>query len=612
MERAASPPGSGRAPSPAGWLGFGLLLVGALAWSWRVARDTTARHGQTAALVAATPAEGRPDEFAGSHQCRACHPSQYASWHRTFHRTMTQRATRTSVQGRFDGRTLRFPGLDVRPFEQDGTYWIDAGDGARQVVLVTGSHNMQVYWTRDSDQGSMRSVPIAWLIPEARWVPNESTLLRPPEEEPGYTWNRVCIKCHAVAGQPGFEPGRASIETRVAELGIACEACHGPGARHVQLNRNPGTRYEQHLKVADPDSVVNPVDLDAQRSSEVCGQCHGISVFTDETSWLQQGSTYRSGGQLERSARTVRHPFNADQPWMDAVLERDPEFFLGRFWPDGMVRVSGREYNAMIETGCHTAGDMACTTCHSMHGASPTDQLKTSAQTDLACVDCHPSQADLAAHAHHPSGSVACVDCHMPHTTYGLLKAIRSHHISSPNVTESLEAGRPNACNACHLDRSLGWTAENLGRWYGHPIPDSPGLSDPTAAIIVWALAGDAGQRALAAWHLGWSTAHEVAGSRWVAAYLVELLDDPYDAVRIVAHRALSGLPEFGPVETDPVAPPEVRDETLPRDRARAAAMLRGAPANPGLLIQAPGMLDAAAVDALRRARNDRPVRLEE
>ena len=52
----------------------------------------------------------------------------------------------------------------------------------------------------------------------------------------------------------------------------------------------------------------------------------------------------------------------------------------------------------------------------------------------------------------------------MPFTTYGLLKTIRSHQISNPSVQATLETGRPNACNLCHLDKTLEWTANALTR----------------------------------------------------------------------------------------------------------------------------------------------------
>lgn len=602
-----------------------LGLTGAAMWAVVQGHATLDRAHRTATQRSAAPPDGRPEEFTTSAACRSCHPAEYEQWHHSFHRTMTQRPTPDSVQGRFDGQPIAVGDGWVRPVRDQGGFAVDDGTRRARVVLVTGSHNMQVYWTRDSSDGAMRSVPIAWLIPEARWVPNEATLLRPPHPGTRYTWNRVCIKCHAVAGQPGFDAATGTVKTRVAEYGIACEACHGPGSRHVALNRDPVRRYTLHTDDGPDGSVVQPADLDPGRGSEVCGQCHGISVFTDESTWLQQGLAYRSGDALERWARVVRHPLNADQPWMDTLLERDPDFYQGRFWPDGMVRVSGREYNAMIESGCHTDGGLACTDCHQLHGSDPVDQLSAVGRTDAACRGCH-SDLDPGSHSHHaPSWAVDCYDCHMPHTTYGLLKAIRSHQISVPTTTESREVGRPNACNACHIDRTLGWTQRWLHTWYG----TDPGTSNPAgsdvpgaigalaaapdvAAVAVWALSGDAGQRALAAWHLGWSSAHRAAGSSWTAPYLVHLLDDPYDAVRIVAHRALGRIPNFGPVATDPLAPPDDRTRTLKLDRARATELIRHADPRPAILVGVDGRLDRSRFESLAGRRDDTPIELAE
>ena len=68
----------------------------------------------------------------------------------------------------------------------------------------------------------------------------------------------------------------------------------------------------------------------------------------------------------------------------------------------------------------------------------------------------------------------------MPHTTYGLLKAIRSHTISSPDVKRDLMARRPNACNLCHLDKTLDWTSQKMGAWYDS---DTPELSEERKTV---------------------------------------------------------------------------------------------------------------------------------
>ena len=56
------------------------------------------------------------------------------------------------------------------------------------------------------------------------------------------------------------------------------------------------------------------------------------------------------------------------------------------------------------------------------------------AKAGYGCTTAHHAAPKLTAHTHHVDGSSGsnCLNCHMPHTTYGVLKAIRSHEISSP------------------------------------------------------------------------------------------------------------------------------------------------------------------------------------
>src|SRR5438105_2957671 len=94
VSRPPSEPASGKL-----WTG-GVLLVGALVGIAAFApREPPGAAGQT---------DGRPiqvaeEGYVSSDTCRACHPAQYASWHTSFHRTMTQVATPDTVQAEFDG-----------------------------------------------------------------------------------------------------------------------------------------------------------------------------------------------------------------------------------------------------------------------------------------------------------------------------------------------------------------------------------------------------------------------------------------------------------------------------------------------------------------------------
>ena len=208
------------------------------------------------------------------------------------------------------------------------------------------------------------------------------------------------------------------------------------------------------------------------------------------------------------------------------------------------------------------------------------DQLKPEAQNNGTCVSCHAAiNRDLAAHTHHRAESAgsSCYNCHMPHTTYGLLKTIRSHQISNPSVQASVETGRPNACNLCHLDKTHEWTATYLEKWYGTSRPVSLSEDDRTvAASLVSLLKGDAGQRAIIAQALGWAPAQQASGTNWMAPYLSLLLNDSYDAVRYIAYRSLKTLPGYETFAFDFVGPPKEREG----HQRRALGIWRGMPAH--------------------------------
>src|SRR5262249_48260439 len=153
------------------------------------------------------------------------------------------------------------------------------------------------------------------------------------------------------------------------------------------------------------------------------------------------------------------------------------------------------------------------------HASDPDDQLKDGMDGDRACSPCHDDVRGAGnAHTHHAADSAGsrCQNCHMPYTTFGLLKAIRSHRIDSPSVHANRSTGRPHACHLCHLDRSLRWTAAQLTAWYGAPVVELPDDDEQIAASLRWLLQGDAAQRALAAWAMGWEPARVASGREWL------------------------------------------------------------------------------------------------
>jgi predicted CXXCH cytochrome family protein len=281
------------------------------------------------------------------------------------------------------------------------------------------------------------------------------------------------------------------------------------------------------------------------------------------------------------------------------------------FWPDGVVRVSGREFTAMSESACYTKGDLSCLSCHSMHDSDANDQLTARMESNEACFQCHSSyRADIAAHTHHKADSAGseCYNCHMPNTAYGLLKSIRSHMIDSPTAGHLTERTRPNACNLCHLDQTLEWTADHLRQWYGQAAGrDFTPEEGTLAAGVLWILRGDAGLRAIVADQMRSSAVQQASGERWFAPFLARLLVDPYSAVRYIAARTVRTLPAFSDLRYDFIGPEEERKAAASEVIRRWMTSIRESPVKAGshLLIDEKEGLNQAAFDRLWNERDD-------
>jgi len=618
----------------------------------------TTQPGATPEIeISHRPIQVPDDGFVSSTTCKACHPNEYATWYGSYHRTMTQVATSDTVQADFDDVTVsEVPGRAMH-LERRGTeFWAEFDDPGwegssnerpriiRQVVMITGSHHQQLYWYATGHDRSLNILPGVFLLDDRRWVSRSAVLLHPPDQSvatfDGH-WNAICVACHTTAPKTKFDtPFRSeaisqqAVDTTTAEFGIACESCHGPGEEHVRANRNPVRRYLSHITGKKDGLMIQPALLNPQASSQVCGQCHSIWEFydlEDERTANNDGFPYRPGDELT-DTRFIAQPMGApNSATLRTFVEQDPDFVRGSFWSDGMVRVSGREYNGLIDSPCFRDATepqetLSCFSCHTMHKApldsrpietwAKTHQVSSNREGNEACLQCHETVApNLSQHTNHEvdSAGSACYNCHMPYTSYGLLKAVRSHTVSSPSVDESITTKRPNACNLCHLDKTLAWTGEALNSWYGQQPPRLPEDETRVAASLLWMLKGDAGVRALTAWSLGWKPAQETSGTSWMVPHLSELLNDPYEAVRYIAYRSLRSLPGYAEFDYDYLAQQAERvDKVVPLLQAWRASVVADQRQEAELLINANGDLQTDVMRRLFDMRDNRRLFLRE
>lgn len=568
--------------------------------------------------------------FATSQQCQECHPEQYASWHSSYHRQMTQIARPETVLAPFDGSVVRSAGQLHRVVQKDGALWVQSqslpdGEGTwRRVAMTTGAHYMQLYWTGDGQGNRLRELPLIYIRDprpgKSRWAPLEASYLSPtpPGVDWNTHWNTDCILCHAAGGVPGVRAD-GSTTSAVAELGITCESCHGPAEAHVREKRARRRASEnEHFSPAGGQGVVTPNALHPERAAQVCGHCHSAAMFASPRlmeDFLLSGSAYRPGDDLLQT-RIALLPARLTKEQNEAHKRYNP-FYEGSYWPDGMIRVTGREYNGLVESTCYQKGGMTCLSCHSMHQSQPDDQLSAIGRDNEACYQCHSAyRDDIARHTHHKADSSGsqCYNCHMPHTTYGLFSAIRSHQISSPNVSATLATGRPAACNLCHLDQTLEWTAGHLRQWYDRSSPEVNAEQMTYSAAGLLMLKGDAAQRVMAAWSAGWQPALEASGRDWLPPLLAPLLDDPSPVVRLVASRSLWTIDHNYAANFDYVAPSAER-----RSMSQSVlAQWRQIPRNrreklpSRVFIQPDGELDEETVRRFLAERDDRGLFMQE
>ncbi|MGE0610362.1 MAG: hypothetical protein AB7O62_24955, partial [Pirellulales bacterium] len=262
------------------WGGLAAMMV-AIQMFW------TEQPADGESAVANRPLQREADGYVGSDSCRSCHPHNHATWHDSYHRTMTQVASEESVLGDFNDVRMSGKDFQARLFKEGSRFMVEMQvedpplTTISPVVMTTGSHTRQAYWLESSPNSrSLTMFPYMYMCAEKQWIPRHSAYVGDLclEERPELAvmrsdsgrWSVNCMRCHTTHGRPQPTGGAVpqvpglpdpATATQAAEFGISCEACHGPGAAHARANSDPIRRYQQHLQGAADNTIVNPARL---------------------------------------------------------------------------------------------------------------------------------------------------------------------------------------------------------------------------------------------------------------------------------------------------------------------------------------------------------------
>lgn len=488
---------------------------------------------QSDALAAAT--------YVGSDACAGCHQGQYQAWRKSHHHAAMQVAEEEAVLGQFDDAALEVAGVRSAFSGSAAAPVIttDGPDGALssyEVRYTFGVMPLQQYLLAFPD-GRLQATAVAWDARSKeqggqRWFHLQPDAAGKPDDvlhwtKGAYQWNFMCADCHSTAVQKNYDPSTRQYQTEFAELTVGCEACHGPGSEHM-------------------DNSLHVLGLATQEQQlNACAPCHS------RRSQLAEG-------------------FTPNEPYLNhylpALLDE------GLYHADGQILDEVYVYGSFLQSKMQQQG-VRCSDCHDAHSG------EQKLQGNALCTQCHNSSgrtdfptlplADFDDPSHHfheaNTAGAQCVNCHMPTQTYMVIDDRRDHSFRVPRPDLSAITGAPNACGACHSERSADWASKAIAEH--HPTAARPHYgtlltraraAEPAAEPELATLASDTSQpgivRATAlslmsAYDRGWSSDAISNGLR--------------DADALVRIGALRGASRWLPPKRWQKVSPLLRDELL-------------------------------------------------
>jgi len=552
---------SGRRPYVWGLTGFVLLAVALAFWllrGTRPAAEGAAAVSPPASGIASTAAQTRP-ALVDNGLCVGCHREVAAKWQQSHHYMAMALPSEDSVRGDFAGTSFMHQGVTSRFFRRDGKYVVntDGPDGKMadfEIRYTLGIDPLQQYLI-ELPGGRLQALTIAWDTNRKHWFH-----LYPKEKAPAgdvmhwtgnyQTGNTMCIECHTTGYEKRYDAKTGTFDTRWTELNVSCQSCHGAGQAHVSWAQ--AQQAGKPAPAADAASAARnfglTVDLKtagvagATSELEVCAACHS------------------------RRSDLAAAPMAGD-PLLDNFLPAR----LGPplYYADGQQREEVYAYGSFRQSKMGQHG-VRCTDCHDAH----TGKLR--ADGNGVCLQCHQTPAnprfpaaagnfDSPAHHHHRPGTpgAQCLHCHMPTTNYMVVHGRPDHGMRVPRPDLSASTGSPDACTACHKDKTPVWAAAATERWYGTARRQVPHFGQTLAAAQAGAPAADAALARLAGDTANPAVvrASALAALRaYPAGHEAERIAATRDADAEVRAAAVDSLEHFPPAQRLQALAPLLRD----------------------------------------------------
>lgn len=378
--------------------------------------------------------------YTGSQSCKECHQKEYDEWLLSDHFKAMQHATSETVLGNFNDVTYTADGITSRFFKKNNKFYINT-EGVQgkyqdfEVAFTFGHYPLQQYITK-FDGGKMQVFRQSWDSREGKWFHQYAGEKIPVDDylhwtNAGQNWNLMCATCHSTNLQKNLNPFEDTYTTTYSELTVGCESCHGKGKKHIDFMKS-----EQYKSGVSKNFFIDLHKNTSQTEQlNTCMPCHS------------------------RRGEVSQHHFYSNEI-MDNYIPEIP--IKNLYFADGQAFDEVYKYTSFLQSKMFHL-NIKCSDCHSAHTG------KVKAEGNNLCLQCHTKNYASSSHTFHKENTDAsdCRFCHMPTRTYMGNDIRHDHNFYVPRPDLSEKYGVPNACNACHTDKSAKWAAQAVKQWYG-------------------------------------------------------------------------------------------------------------------------------------------------
>ncbi len=281
-------------------------------------------------------------------------------------------------------------------------------------------------------------------------------------QEGDFSNDKTCTSCHRTSVESfGRSPHAVFMkDPKSTDDKHGCQACHGPGTRHVAHRKTEDGLYT---------NVISYTRAKPEEISAACLRCHGDTIT--ESHWKlaahsKAGVSCTTCHQIHQADRLGVNQIHRNSPddkvdGADSIPRVETtrksesaraQLFNNAADPKAMLKgdeptLCGSCHRSQMAEFRHNfhhpvpEGRMVCSDCHDVH--SNRDGRKQMRTAKQSCITCHAEVAGPFVYEHDPVSDLSgdgCLECH------------RAHGSSNPKLLNAFSRG---LCTQCHADKSV-------------------------------------------------------------------------------------------------------------------------------------------------------------